>query len=267
MPRPKLPLKTEAEIEDAKEKLLRLRRSIGMSSELLQLQTAFFASIGDPLSKPVRKPASLRLALHRYASSLFDCEAKFYGQHVSDETELREWLEGLAASVAAEMVAELSAAPGGMNGFHCSVEEQQTTISEAVEERVEYWVAESRNRPIPTVPPPGAKGWKPPAAEPITPLSGRGSGSPLAPPQPIRETGTPLQNPQPPERSIGGQLEALRVECDLTQQKLSDELGMELRTVQRHLSGESRPSRRAVASYEKYFSKRLNTKVVISILS
>ena len=69
------------------------------------------------------------------------------------------------------------------------------------------------------------------------------------------------------EKTVAQQIEALRLECDLTQQKLSDEMGIELRTVQRHLSGESVPHRRGLAAYEKYFSKRLNRKVIIVHLS
>jgi DNA-binding transcriptional regulator YiaG len=69
------------------------------------------------------------------------------------------------------------------------------------------------------------------------------------------------------ERIVAQQIEALRLECDLTQQKLSDELGIELRTVQRHLAGESVPHRRSLAAYERYFSNRLNRKIIIGNLS
>lgn len=62
--------------------------------------------------------------------------------------------------------------------------------------------------------------------------------------------------------TVAEELEALRLECDLTQQQLSDELVMELRTVQRHLSGESQPTRRAIQRYRQYFLKRLKRNVL-----
>ena len=67
--------------------------------------------------------------------------------------------------------------------------------------------------------------------------------------------------------TIATQIESLRLECDLTQQQLSDAVGLELRTVQRHLSGESLPYLRTISTYEKHFSKRLKRQVVISKLS
>jgi DNA-binding XRE family transcriptional regulator len=77
-----------------------------------------------------------------------------------------------------------------------------------------------------------------------------------------------INNPStaPKVGTVAKQLEALRVECDLTQQQLSDLVGIDIRTVQRNLSGESTPSRRRVKPYEQVFSKRLKRNVVIEHL-
>lgn len=299
MPRPKLPLETEAEIERAKEKL----NSTAPKAHILMLQTEFFASMGSgSSSRPLRKPAQLKLALRKYASTLFDCEAGFYLRHAASDDELRSWLNGLAGDIESEAVAEIASGPGGMNEFHCSADEQKKEISDALEERVDYWVetaARARRNSFELA---LLKG----KMEPIRPLGGR---TLMPPPSPVHaqrveeirspaatvETATDIiaqhsrarveaqaqkeialesakrltvtshpAIPGKPEVTVASQIEDLRLECGLTQQALSDALGLDVRTVQRHLRGESTPQRRIVAMYEKHFSKRLNRNVFIS---
>jgi DNA-binding transcriptional regulator YiaG len=57
---------------------------------------------------------------------------------------------------------------------------------------------------------------------------------------------------------IGGQIDTLREECRLPVEQLAEEIGLSVRSVYRHLSGEANPSSRHMAEYESFFSKRLS---------
>ena len=70
---------------------------------------------------------------------------------------------------------------------------------------------------------------------------------------------------EPP--TLSEQIEAFRVEADVSQEKLAELVDRNTRTIQRHLSGETKPSPRQIYRYEKEFSKLLNRQVVIKKLS
>ena len=63
--------------------------------------------------------------------------------------------------------------------------------------------------------------------------------------------------------SIAKQLVRLRAEAHITMEELAGELDVDPRSVFRHFSGESSPRDRHLAAYERVFSDRLKTKVVI----
>ena len=67
--------------------------------------------------------------------------------------------------------------------------------------------------------------------------------------------------------SIGSQIEQLREECGWTNEHLAEILGISLRSVERHVSGDSMPYPRHILAYERKFSKHLNRMVVISKMS
>jgi hypothetical protein len=62
--------------------------------------------------------------------------------------------------------------------------------------------------------------------------------------------------------SIAEQVESLRNEADVTQEKLAELIGIDVRNVQRHLAGAT-PQSRTLARYERVFSKLMNRQVVI----
>ena len=76
----------------------------------------------------------------------------------------------------------------------------------------------------------------------------------------------PPRGPTPVE-TIGAQIERLRLECRLTVEELAEVLGVEVRSVYRHRSGQSTPRPGHLAAYERLFSQRLERKVVLSLMS
>lgn len=73
---------------------------------------------------------------------------------------------------------------------------------------------------------------------------------------------------QPPTlETIGLQLNRLREECRWTEEQLAERISISLRSVQRHLAGESIPYSRHIHAYERVFSKRLERQVVIDRMS
>lgn len=64
--------------------------------------------------------------------------------------------------------------------------------------------------------------------------------------------------------SIGDQINRLREECHLTVEGLAEALGVDSRSVYRHLAGHSQPRVSHIGAYERVFSELLGRKVVIS---
>jgi ribosome-binding protein aMBF1 (putative translation factor) len=82
-------------------------------------------------------------------------------------------------------------------------------------------------------------------------------------PDPKPRPSSDLTVPSSPEETIAAQLQRLRLECDLTEEALAEQVNMDIRSVQRHLAGESVPRALSVRKYERAFSKLLNRQVVI----
>jgi DNA-binding XRE family transcriptional regulator len=70
------------------------------------------------------------------------------------------------------------------------------------------------------------------------------------------------QEPPKPNTAFADQIRDSRDECHLTTEELAEEVGLDSRTVQRHLASETQPYARHLRAYERVFSKLLERKVV-----
>src|SRR5258708_6921099 len=128
MARPNLPVKTQAAIEDAREKVLQRRltyeflfenpRWAGLSEALAKIADA--PPVGTFRAEP--KPAKAKLALQGYSGDLFDAEAQYYSQHARNGAELEAWLKDLATCIESEVLKEVGSV--ALN-FHCPGESQR----------------------------------------------------------------------------------------------------------------------------------------------
>jgi DNA-binding XRE family transcriptional regulator len=64
--------------------------------------------------------------------------------------------------------------------------------------------------------------------------------------------------------SIAQQIDSRRKECRLTAEQLAEKIGIDIRSVQRHLAGKSKPYLRHLREYEKLFTKLLGEDVVLN---
>ncbi|MFZ0321688.1 MAG: hypothetical protein WAL56_21370 [Candidatus Sulfotelmatobacter sp.] len=69
------------------------------------------------------------------------------------------------------------------------------------------------------------------------------------------------------EESVGEQIRRLSNECQFAPDELAVKIGVDVRTVRRHIAGHSVPYDRTLWAYEAFFSKLLNRKVVIRKMS
>ena len=97
--------------------------------------------LGSPDQSVPRKPATLKLELQRYASELFDAEAKQYLKCSESETELRSWLDALVTCVADEVFKETYSAS---HDIDCPATERRTAIFDGLKDRVDYWIIAAR---------------------------------------------------------------------------------------------------------------------------
>jgi len=73
-----------------------------------------------------------------------------------------------------------------------------------------------------------------------------------------------LTSPTPAKaETVGAQIQRLRVECDLKEEALAEHIGIDIRSVQRHLASEQLPRALTLRKYEKTFPKLLNRQIVI----
>jgi hypothetical protein len=64
-------------------------------------------------------------------------------------------------------------------------------------------------------------------------------------------------------KSVGDQIEGYRKECRMTFEDLAEKIGVNTRTVQRHIADACMPHARHLGGYERVFSRSLNRKIVI----
>ncbi len=77
----------------------------------------------------------------------------------------------------------------------------------------------------------------------------------------------PIESVHATGETIGSQLSALKEECRLTVEELAELIEIQVRSVQRHLAGDSIPYDRHLRAYEREFSKLLNRQIVIRKMS
>ncbi|HEX4006119.1 MAG TPA: helix-turn-helix transcriptional regulator [Acidobacteriaceae bacterium] len=87
------------------------------------------------------------------------------------------------------------------------------------------------------------------------------SASPLL--RMVHEAQQRAQETRPSGNSLGEQIRLLREDCRLTNEDLAAALGVDRRSVVRHISNDHKPAKRHLAAYEKLFSERLGRKVRI----
>jgi hypothetical protein len=77
-------------------------------------------------------------------------------------------------------------------------------------------------------------------------------------------TSPPPAKPTGKAESVAVQIDRLRRECQLPADDLAEKVGMDIRTVRRHLNGGAIPHDRNIWAYQRVFSKLLNRQVVIN---
>ena len=85
----------------------------------------------------------------------------------------------------------------------------------------------------------------------------------------LAATPRPWAIPQvaPKTEAVGAQIDRLRKECQLTPDDLAEGVEIDVRSVRRHLSGDSVPYDRNLWAYERLFSKLLQRQVFIRKMS
>jgi hypothetical protein len=68
----------------------------------------------------------------------------------------------------------------------------------------------------------------------------------------------------PTSEPLNEQIEALRIECRMTVEELAEGMSLDVRSVRRHLAGDTAPYDRHLWAYQRLFSKVLNINVVIN---
>lgn len=77
----------------------------------------------------------------------------------------------------------------------------------------------------------------------------------------------PAASAPPKPETIGEQINRLREECHLTPEELAVKIGIDVKSVRRHLKDRSIPYERTLWAYETLFSKLLNRQIVITKMS
>lgn len=85
----------------------------------------------------------------------------------------------------------------------------------------------------------------------------------LNPPKPKQEKSQPTSESRLQTESIGDQIKRLRNECHLSTEELAIKIGIDPRSVKRHLAGKSRPYPQHLRAYQTVFSDLLNRPVSI----
>jgi hypothetical protein len=97
---------------------------------------------------------------------------------------------------------------------------------------------------------------------PPSPMAAR-AGARGSAPKPASAS-APMPERPPPSESIAEQLNRLRQECRWTVETLAEKLGLDTRSVERHLAGKTKPRLGHVGAYERVFSKAIGRTIVIS---
>ena len=81
--------------------------------------------------------------------------------------------------------------------------------------------------------------------------------------QPAAQASVQPTAPVPYPEPLAQQLRELRDECDITAETMAEALGVDPRSIYKHLAGQTVPRRNHIDAYEKLFSERLNRPVIL----
>jgi DNA-binding XRE family transcriptional regulator len=249
--RPSLPTETQAAISNAREQIITSRRYMydllfdppplspeGVTINMESAPSAVAPS-GVTLIPARRKPETLKFQLRHYSSAIFDAEAQYYSRHSQGEPELHSWLNNLASCIEYETIRETEI-HSAIHNHHCPISERIKTINDVLQQRVDHWLKMARSTATTQL---------------------QLSHLPIITDR--KEPSLPLAN----ARKVAGQIDDLRRECHLTVEQLATKIGVEARSVYRHLSGTTQPRIGHIGAYERVFSELLERKIVISITS
>jgi hypothetical protein len=198
---------------------------------------ALAGKLGPPKPPEPQQPLRLTNALWSYSQQMFDVEASKY----PDDPQLEHWLLKLAEKVSDRVMrgvraVEANGKPWKSLAHHGLTEERMRTIAgDALKSSIAKWLEKKRATP------PDAKRLSPPIA-------------PAKPPASISAV-----------RPVKDQIAALIEETRLTNEKMAEGVGLNVRTPYRHVSGEFAPGKRTVAKYEQFFSRKLGRPVRIDM--
>jgi len=218
----------------------------------------------DPLISlpPSKVPNLLLNTFQVYAGNLFKAEADQYAQFKNDRN-YATWLVNLVERVIARVfrtieIIERANTPRTM-AYHGLTDDKIRAGLSMFLLRVANEYSWQSNVPSPDETPP-----PPPAGEKQLGAKERAfyakAGIDLDSASPSR--GWPTMRPKNPkelplsENFIGEQIRQFREECRLTNEDIADALGIDRRSVVRHISGDNKPSKRHIAAYEKVFSDK-----------
>lgn len=207
------------------------------------LITAMRVKIFYPLEEPVppQAPRHLLSQIQWYADMLFKVEADQYAQF-RDDGRYPAWLSRLGDRVIARVISALEKLEEAdkntlILGYHGLIKPDivkhlQTVLREIIQQYEQGRAPGQRND--------------------------------VAPSAPTVERPETSRASEPERESVAEQLKRLQIECRLTGQAMADELGIDLRSIFRHLAGKALPRKMHLAAYEKLFSERLGRNVILT---
>jgi DNA-binding transcriptional ArsR family regulator len=195
-----------------------------VSPEIDEMQRKTFPTI--PWHPPIPKiPMRLRAVLGAYAWSLFQSEAS----HYPSDPCLEHWLKKMSGRIVGRIMMTVDRVEETGRERRVSLNHHGLTKAEmlkVINQKLNELINNRLARP------------------------------------PVRSSDNPAESqeeakPQRNADSVKNQINDLRDECRLTVEELAESVGLAPRSVYRHLSGKAIPRPSQVATYEKFFSKRL----------
>ena len=137
--RPKLPLKVQAEIESARERVLSSRLSFDMLFPLMETSPLFSPLVRSSFFPIQPRPATLKLQLSQYSSALFNAEVQYYPGYARDGTEMKSWLKETALRIASEVLSDIQPC-AAYHDLHCTASERKQSLIDTLGQGIDYWV-------------------------------------------------------------------------------------------------------------------------------
>jgi hypothetical protein len=205
-------------------------------SVIRAMRIPIFVSPSDPV--PPKLPRQLVNNLIWYASELFKTEADNYGEFRRDGR-YAAWIERLADRIVKRVLAAVERIERGnfiatLKYHGVSETEMEKSLRDALRDIGNSYAWKDSNSQI-----------KIEAAQPAA----QASVQPTA----------PVPYPEP----LAQQLRDLRDECDITAETMAEALGVDPRSIYKHLAAQTVPRRNHIDAYEKLFSERLNRSVIL----